>query len=288
MAWPDLSSWDLVVSTVDRTGALDRLLESLGGQTHRAFRVVVVDQNDDDRVGPVLERHPSLDIVRYHSPRGLSRARNLALAHVAAEFVAFPDDDCRYPPDLLERVSRRFAEQAWLDGVTGREIDEAGRSAPGWATEAGPVTPANVWHRAISFAIFLRRRVVEKVGSFDERLGLGSRTPWSSGEEIDYLIRAVRVGMNVEYDPALAVPHDVKDLTPAKRRAVGRRDGGSVGYILRKHDYPLRTKTRMLVRPAGGALISLAQRDTARAGFHVATLRGRVDGLRGFRSTRAF
>jgi len=36
---------------------------------------------------------------------------------------------------------------------------------------------------------------------------------------------------------------------------------------------------RMLVRPAGGALVALARRDRARAGFHAATLRGRLLGL---------
>ena len=54
------------------------------------------------------------------------------------------------------------------------------------------LTDDNLWNRAISFTIFLRRDVVEAVGPFDEELGLGSGRPWASGEETDYLIRAVR------------------------------------------------------------------------------------------------
>jgi hypothetical protein len=38
--------------------------------------------------------------------------------------------------------------------------------------------------------------------------------------------------------------------------------------------------TRMLVRPAGGALVALARRDPGRARFQVSTLRGRVLGYR--------
>jgi len=57
---------------------------------------------------------------------------------------------------------------------------------------------------------------------------------------------------------------------------VGARDGASLGYILRKHRYPRRTVLRMLVRPAGGVVL-----DPRHAGFHLATLRGR---LRGYRS----
>ena len=43
--------FDLVVATVDRTAPLEDLLRSLAAQTHRSFRLVVVDQNADDRVG---------------------------------------------------------------------------------------------------------------------------------------------------------------------------------------------------------------------------------------------
>ena len=62
------------------------------------------------------------------------------------------------------------------------------------ATDASVADRDNVWNRAMSFTIFLRARVVERVGRFDERLGLGSGTPWHSGEEIDYLIRALAAG----------------------------------------------------------------------------------------------
>src|SRR5262249_47548850 len=149
---------------------LARLLESLEHQTHREFRVLVVDQNDDNRIEPVLTERT----VRLRSPRGLSRARNEALRHLQADVVGFPDDDCIYPADLLERVAARLDR---LDGITGRE--------PWWTTDAAVLTRENLWNRAISFTIFLRRAVVERVGAFDETLGL----PSASGEEIDYLIR---------------------------------------------------------------------------------------------------
>jgi len=251
-------TFDLVVATVDRVEELDRLLTSLDGQTHRDFRVLLADQNDDDRLTAVTAAHPSLRVERLPAPRGLSRARNAALPKVLADVVAFPDDDCVYPPDLLLRVTQRLAD---LDGVTGRE--------PWWPSGAAVLTRDNLWNRAISFTIFLRREVVERVGRFDEALGL----PSGSGEETDYLIRALDAGARIEYDPTLVVEHPRK---PADLSAVGARDGASLGYILRKHRYPRRTVLRMLVRPAGGVVL-----DPRHAGFHLATLRGR---LRGYRS----
>lgn len=281
MAAQDLPSFDLVVATVERTAEPAALLSSLDRQTHPRFRLLLVDQNEDDRLGPVLAEHPGLDILRLRAPRGLSRARNAALAHVQADLVAFPDDDCVYAEGLLERVARVFARRPELDGLTGRAVDAAGRSSPSWPPDTAVLASHTLWNRAISFTIFLRRAVVERVGQFDESLGLGSETPWSSGEEIDYLIRAVRAGFRIEYDPDLTVTHDEKARSPAELGAVGYRDGASVGYLLRRHGYPARTVARMLVRPLGGTLLALAHGDSARARFHGATLRGRLAGYLG-------
>ena len=123
-----LPSFDLVVATVDRVSELERLLASLSAQTHRDFRVLLVDQNEDDRLEPVLREQRQFDVIRLRSERGLSRARNAAIRGVEADLVAFPDDDCVLADDLLERVAQRFAANPSLDGLTGRAVDEAGNS----------------------------------------------------------------------------------------------------------------------------------------------------------------
>lgn len=266
-----MASFDLIVATVDRTDELGRLLDSLDRQTHRGFRVLVVDQNDDDRIVPLLSDR-GFQLVRLHAPRGLSRARNVALAAITADIVAFPDDDCTYPDDLLARVATAFDSQPGLDGLVGR-----GGPSPPWERDGAQLTQNNLWNRAVSYTMFLRAAIVARVGAFDEQLGLGSGNAWSSGEEVDYLIRALETGARIQYDPNLVVDH-----APNSRelRSVGARDGAAVGYLLRKHRYPRSTLARMLVRPVGGALIALASRDSERARFHLETFRGRVAGYR--------
>jgi glycosyltransferase involved in cell wall biosynthesis len=279
-----LPTFDLVVATVDRAEPLVTLLRSLAEQRGAAFEVIVADQNADDRVARVIAAHPSLAVERIEAPRGLSRARNAALGRLTGDVVAFPDDDCTYPSGLLQSIAVRLAAEPGLDGIVGREVSEDGTSSPSWATDAAVLTRENLWNRAISFTIFLRRAVIEEIGGFDERLGLGAGAgPWESGEEIDLLVRAVDAGARIAYDPAVVVRHASKDVDRARLRALGRRDGTSVGFLLRKHGYPARTVARMLVRPAGGVAASLARGDVDRAAFHAATLRGRLTGLRGGR-----
>ena len=135
--------FDLVVATVDRTEPLEALLASLEAQTHRAFRLVVVDQNADDRVATLLARTPGLEVLHLRSrARSLPRAERRAVARSTRDLVAFPDDDCSYPPDLLERVASRFASDADLDGLTGRAATSDGGSDPSWKRDAAVLDAA--------------------------------------------------------------------------------------------------------------------------------------------------
>ena len=251
--------FDLVVATVDRTDDLDSLLSSLDAQTHRAFRVVVVDQNDDDRLEQVLAGHAGLEVLRLRAPRGLSRARNAAL------------------PSLTD---------PGLDGLAGRPVAADGRTAGRWPPRAQRIRPETVFHTAISYTIFLRLSVIGRVDGFDERLGLGSGTPWSSGEEIDFLARALHAGARIEYDPSLVVTHPVKTPSPDELVALGRRDGGSLGYILTANRYPAGTILRLLVRPFIAAVAFGVLLDGTRARFQLATLGGRLRGLVAGRARR--
>ncbi len=282
---PGLPSFDLVLATLGRVAELDRLLDSLDAQTYRGFRLIVVDQNADDRLSAMLEaRQP--DVLRLTAPPGLAGARNIALGSLTADVVAFPDDDCVYPPLLLERVARRFADDATLDGLSVRTADDEGQSDAGWMHDPTRLEKRNVWNLVASAGVFLKRSLIERVGSFDERLGLGSDEHWSSGEETDYVIRALESGAHIEYEPALVVQHGLAVRRGTALRSRGRREGASVGYLLRKHSYPPRTLARMAIRPMGGIAVSLAHRNTDWAWFHAETLRGRVRGYFGARSAK--
>ena len=82
-------------------------------------------------------------------------------------------------------------------------------------------------------------------------LGRGDRLPHPRGSQRG----ADRVR------PDLVVLHDAS----ARRRAVGCRDGASVGYLLRKHATRRGCSRRMLVRPVGGIAHALATASICRA-----------------------
>jgi GT2 family glycosyltransferase len=270
-------TFDLVVATLGRVEELGHLLDSLEAQTYRAFRVLVVDQNPDGRLDAVLSGR-RLKVVRVPSEVGLARARNVALPLLAADLVAFPDDDCAYAPTLLEHVAQRFDVQPGLDGLSVPMSDGEGRRDAGWRSEATFLTTRNVWNLVASAGLFLRRPLLDRVGRFDEQLGIGAAGPWRSSEETDYVIRALRGGSRIAYDPTLTVEHELTVSSGPALVARGRSEGASVGYLLRKHGYPPRVLGRMLLRPVGGVVVSLARLDPDKARFHAATLAWRIRG----------
>ncbi|UCD17183.1 MAG: glycosyltransferase [Candidatus Zixiibacteriota bacterium] len=276
--------FSLIMATVGRTEEPGRFLESLASQTWRDFELIAVDQNSDDRLRAILEQFRiGFPIIHVTSKRGLSRARNLGLKHIGGGIVAFPDDDCRYPPDLLSRV------HSWLDrhpdytGISGRSVDRNGNSTVGsFEKKPGDITRINIWRRTTSIALFLRMDATTEGLSFDPSLGAGAQTPWGSGEDIDFPLQALERGAKIYYDPALGVLHPV--TTAHYNREAFKRAfsyGAGMGRVMKKYRYPFWFRARTLIRPLGGTALSLLSLRTAKAWYHLTLFRGRVRGLRG-------
>ena len=275
-------TFSLVLATIDRTQELARFLSALALQSYPECELIVVDQNLDGRLMPILDsyRH-RLRIIHTQSGQGLSRGRNVGLPHATGEIIGFPDDDCWYPGGLLQRLATGFKENPTWDGITGLPIDESGSVYPGkWDPDPGFSTRANIWRRGISFTVFLRRRVTSEVGLFDETLGLGAGTPWGSGEETDYLLSAIAKGFRIFYDPSIVVHHPRHaSLYDADARRKTYRYAMGMGRVLKKHRYPhAHVFYRYVFRPLAGLgrAVLLGQIDRAKNYWAIAS--GRLKG----------
>jgi len=270
----------LVLATISRTQELKEFLRSLRDQEYQNLELIIVDQNQDDRLLPVLDEYAEkLRICRLVSEPGLSKARNVGISAITGDVVGFPDDDCYYPHGLLHLVDRCLEHHQEIDGLTGRVVGKAGENYARFHRRPGYLTKFNVWQRAASSTMFLRRSVVNAVGPFDESLGPGAGTPWLAAEDIDYPLRAIASGYLIYYDPAIVVMHPspiAEGYGPALDRAY--RYGLGIGRVWRKHRFPLWLVTYYLARPLGGAMLSLAQGHMEKARYHWSAFRGRLQG----------
>ncbi len=261
--------FSLVVCTVDRFDQLERLFHSLVGQQHRNFEVILVDQNVDGRLDELVARFSSEFLIRHiRSPKGLSRARNNGIAVAKGDYVCFPDDDCWYEADTLVTAEALLIAHPELAIVTGRTLDAEGITS---VSPTGDVqlelTRWNYLKCGNSNGIFVRGTALAEIGGFDENLGVGSESPFQSGEEADFLLRALAVGKRVRFFPNLIVHHDrVTTDYGSKQVERARKYGRGFGALIRKQAFPLPYVAYRLFRPIVGwllALISL-KRDAAR------------------------
>jgi len=276
--------YSILLATVGRTRELHQFLASLAAQTWKDFEVLIIDQNSDDRVeGVVAQYADQFPIRRMRSARGHSRAFNTGLAVVSGDIVAFPDDDCWYAPDTLEKMARAFCENSICDGFTGRGVDD---SRPAdyvfFSRRSGWVNKKNVWRCCTSISIFLRSRVIRAIGPFDESLGAGSQHGRQAAEEGDYLIRAIESGFRIYYCVDLCILHPYP--VPTYSRDVNKKGYGysvGFGHVLRKYRYPFSFVCYQWLRALGGAVVSLLTLNFAKSRYHLAVLRGRILGWLG-------
>lgn len=270
----------LLCCTVGRTEKLGRLLDSLARQTVRDFELIVVDQNEPGVLDPVLAPFSDrLDIHHVRSERGLSRARNVGLAHCRAPLVAFPDDDCWYPATLAEKVVALFDADPLTGVFTGRTTDADRADSLGLFLGAdAEITKSNVWLSGNSNSLFVRTDIARKIGGFDETLGVGAASAFKSGEETDFLLRALAAGARGFYRRALVVHHDQAPVGGAGGVSRAQDYARGFGRVLRLHDYGAAYVGMRVARSSARALLALATGDMATARYKalwaLGTLRG--------------
>jgi hypothetical protein len=187
----------LFITTTDAAGGrasdLARLLSSIAaGLAGHEWRMLLLVQR---AASLDIAVPPNVDIATIPHQVSLSRARNFLLNRARElgvlsrpALVAFPDDDCWYPASALERVLNLFRiDQSldfWFCGYASTPLTPS----RALSMDTKPPSVFNVAAKASSNTIFLRSRIVERIGGFDEELGVGTAN--NGGEDTDYALRA--------------------------------------------------------------------------------------------------
>jgi O-antigen/teichoic acid export membrane protein len=127
--------------------------------------------------------------------------------------------------------------------------------------------------------VFVRKKSLRDL-RYNERLGIGSQTPWGADEAPDFLIRFIQTGARVVYFPHLFVYHPNKLATydsATLRRAAGYSRGR--GCLFRLHRFPGKTIFNGILRPAMGCLVFLLKCQPMRCAYYFTILTGILRGL---------
>jgi len=274
-----VKTFSLIVATLGRVEELDRLLASLEKQSLTDFEVIVVDQNPDDRLAPVLQRHGTLAIQQIRTEPGGSRARNLGIKAASGSLIAFPDDDCWYPDNLLAQLRDWIDRHPDFSGVFTclKDADEK-PVGPKRPPESCVCSKHNLLSVALTPSGFLRKSVVDQIGFFDEAIGVGAKSGYQSGEDLDYFLRVCELGGTLWYEAALTVHHpSFHSAERLRRNAYAYALGGA--YVMRLHGFSLWSFLQWPATSLGGAVASCLKADFENARMYLARAAGQCRGF---------
>lgn len=219
----------IVICTRDRAEALTRCLSHLCDafrDASLAWQLVVVDNGSRDGTAGVIEHFARrLPITHAFEARpGLSRARNRGIAEASHAIVAFTDDDCLVDATWARSIVEEFERHPDVSVLGGpvelADRDDRAVSIRTCRTEERVTEVAHLFSLMSGCNMAFRRRVLDQVGRFDPVLGKGLKV--GSGEDVDYLYRALRGGATIRYSPRIVVRHAHGRRSAASLRSVDR------------------------------------------------------------------
>ena len=271
--------------------ALERGLVCLARQTSPAAEIIVVDNGSRDNSVAIAER-AGARVIGLHENRGFCRAVNEGIRAATGDWLAILNNDAEVAEDWLEKLAARAdAQDAWF--ATGKLIaadrpthldgawDAICRGACAWRCGTGrPDGPTWNYERVIRFAPFtaaiFRRELFNRIGLLDERFE-------SYLEDVDFGIRCATKGYSGVYVPNATARHQGSGTLGRWHKETVRRIARNQVLLVARHfprHWMLRYGWPVLIGQTLWGFVAL------RHGAGLAFLKGKIEGMRVFRSVR--
>ena len=215
----------LIICTRDRPEQLAACLRSVRALRCPPEEVIVVDNAPSDGATAAVAREYS-DIRYLVEPKpGLSAARNTGVAAASGEVIAFTDDDVVVTDNWIAQLKQAFADPRphgglRVDVAAGARDSGAGGFPVAARSGIFDTLPADSLRPGVLRGLArprgsllahrgrgehgLRRKVFDRVGLFDERLGAGAA---GCSEDSEMWYRILASGHSCHYEPSCVVRH---------------------------------------------------------------------------------
>ncbi|MEG0180814.1 MAG: glycosyltransferase family 2 protein [Romboutsia sp.] len=270
----------LIMPTLNRYDDIELLIQSLKVQTYKEFELIVVDQNENNKVKAITNKYINDIDIKYikSDKKGLSYNRNIGLDTAKGQIIAFPDDDCEYKVDTLEKVINFFNNTKEYRIYSCKTLEKGKDYGFGRMLDNNSeITSLSVFDTVKSITFFVNYKNDDYL-KFDENLGVGAK--FGSGEESDYVLDLLDKGYKGKYFADDVVYHPAKKEGKSKEKYnrdynYGRGFGALCKkQIIHRKDYKFSSvMTKKIIRNLGGLLMG-SDKD-----YHKATIKGRIQGF---------
>lgn len=218
------SSISVIIPVYKDVNGLKDTLESLSEQTldRKGYEIIVVNDGGDPDITALCEEF-QVRVIEHKPNRGSYYARNRGLEIAKGEYIAFVDADIRVPNDWLAKGISALNDYDYVAGAI--RIDTSKINSLANYYELKTAFRVNNYilfnHYGPTANLFVKRKVFEEIGGFDERL--------RSGGDKEFGERIYRfTNFKQKYLEALFVIHPPRDYRGLLKKKVriysGHRD----------------------------------------------------------------
>lgn len=223
----------VIIPTCGRPELLLECVASVLRNNFTNFEVLIIDQDPARNLQVELSRRfpgDSRIIYLFLDTAGASKARNVGIKHARGELIAFVDDDLEVAPDWLRAYVDAFTSIQPPPGVVGGRVDPLWLSPrPDWFPEekeyllglydkGNELMPMIKGDLPFTANCAAQRRIIDEVGSLDERIGFSyaRKNCMLAGEDSLFAIKIQQANYSIYYQPRARACHKIakNKLTP--------------------------------------------------------------------------
>jgi glycosyltransferase involved in cell wall biosynthesis len=276
----------IIISTYGRNIEFKNLLISIIRQNYQEFEVIIIDQNNDNRINKIIQKieiSPKKLKVIKQQRNNLSEARNRGIRRAIGDIYFFPDDDSIIPHDFFSKIADQFKKNNEIDFIS-VPVFENDYDIP--KSDGDKYTTINVKNaRMLTTAtnILYKKRIIADIKSFDTHFGLGGI--FESSEDLDFVLRTLYKEYEGIFYTGTYVIHEnpIKVYDEKAARRAYRYNRG-FGALVKKHLRMFGNKHLVVVfifellRNIGNMVIHLIL-NPIRAKYNYLSLKGKINGF---------
>jgi glycosyltransferase involved in cell wall biosynthesis len=170
--------------------------------------------------------------------KSLSMARNAGLDHATGQIIAFPDDDCWYPSNLLDKVDGWFKKNARYEVLAVGALDAEGLSSGNrWLQNSCDISPLNAMRTTFASSLFICTARINPNLRFDPRLPAARKYGMGMGIVVRrHSLILVWCGL-IMYDLARTVLVSARGQFENARFCLAHTSGLFRGFVLPESTY---------------------------------------------------
>lgn len=269
--------FSIICATFGKESKINKLCHSLSKQKYKNFELIICDQNNHNFNKDVIKKFHNINIKFLKTKIGLSNSRNIGIKNSIGNYLIFLDDDIELNNNYLKKINTAY-QNTKCEILCYKVQSKNKKNLLNYpSADCCIETTQQIFNNisSVSFVIKNNNKLL-----FDKKLGLGSNNIYQSGEETDFILRAVKLfKYKILFLKSIHISHiDIKNsfFKLIKKNFLY---GCGWSYVVKKHKLNIFFTFKNLIKILLNIFYHILCLNLSKAALSISTLLGRLYAL---------